>query len=180
LHALHLHALTGREQVRQVDSEREALAREPPTSPGVRVQPDGMCYIIFTSGSTGRPKGAVLQHAGVVNYLHCITACARCLPPQCYCRKFQAQPLTRVGHARRKMDLGPRDVFLQKAPVSFDASVQELFNPFACGGVLLLAAPGGEKDTQYLARLCREQRVTCASFVPSQLDVLLQARTLLE
>ena len=65
---------------------------------------------------------------------------------------------------------------LQKTPVSFDASVQELFNSFACGGVLLLAAPGGEKDTQYLARLCREQRVTCASFVPSQLDVLLQAR----
>ncbi len=93
---------------------------------------------------------------------------------------FRAQRLTRVGHARRKMDLGPRDVFLQKAPVSFDASVQELFNPFACGGVLLLAAPGGEKDTQYLARLCKEQRVTCASFVPSQLDVLLQARTLLK
>ncbi len=59
-----------------MDSERNALAREQPTSPGVRAQPDGMCYIIFTSGSTGRPKGAVLQHAGVVNYLHCITACA--------------------------------------------------------------------------------------------------------
>jgi len=102
------------------------------------------------------------------------------LLPQRHYRVLQAQRLTRVGHARRKMDLGPRDMFLQKAPVSFDASVQELFNPFACGGVLLLAAPGGEKDTQYLARLCREQRVTCASFVPSQLDVLLQARTLLE
>jgi non-ribosomal peptide synthetase component F len=74
----------------------------------------------------------------------------------------------------RKLDLGPRDVFLQKAPVSFDASVQELFNSLACGGVLLLADPGGERDTQYLARACREQRVTCASFVPSQLDVLLQ------
>ena len=35
-----------------------------------------MCYIIFTSGSTGRPKGAVLQHAGVINYLHCLTKCA--------------------------------------------------------------------------------------------------------
>ena len=37
---------------------------------------DNMCYIIFTSGSTGRPKGAVLQHAGVINYLHCLTKCA--------------------------------------------------------------------------------------------------------
>ena len=77
---------------------------------------------------------------------------------------------------RRKLKLGPSDVFLQKAPISFDASVQELFNSLACGGLLLLAAPGGEKDTQYLARLCKEQRVTCCSFVPSQLDVLLQAR----
>ncbi len=81
LHALHLHSLTGRDGPWQVDSSHEALAREPPTSPGVRAQPDGMCYIIFTSGSTGRPKGAVLQHAGVVNYLHCITTCALCLLP---------------------------------------------------------------------------------------------------
>ena len=45
----------------------------PTASPGKRSRPDNMCYIIFTSGSTGRPKGAVLQHAGVINYLHCIT-----------------------------------------------------------------------------------------------------------
>ena len=74
------------------------------------------------------------------------------------------------------MQLGPDDVFLQKAPVSFDASVQELFHSLACNGKLLLAAPGGEKDTQYLARLCKAKHVTCCSFVPSQLDVLLQAR----
>ena len=74
------------------------------------------------------------------------------------------------------MQLGSRDVFLQKAPVSFDASVQELFHSLACNGKLLLAAPGGEKDTQYLARLCKAKHVTCCSFVPSQLDVLLQAR----
>ena len=39
-----------------------------------------MCYIIYTSGSTGRPKGVVLQHAGVINYLHSLTECATCLP----------------------------------------------------------------------------------------------------
>ena len=55
------------------------------------------------------------------------------------------------------------------------ASVQELFGPLTCGGVLLLAAPGGEKDTQYLARLCKEQRVSCIVLVPSALEVLMQA-----
>ena len=53
--------------------EREAIAEMSTASPGKRARQDNMCYIIFTSGSTGRPKGAVLQHAGVINYLHCLT-----------------------------------------------------------------------------------------------------------
>ncbi len=56
------------------------------------------------------------------------------------------------------------------------ASVQELFSPLTCGGALLLAVPGGEKDTQYMARLCQAQRVSCIVLVPSALEVLLQAR----
>ena len=56
---------------------------------------------------------------------------------------------------------------------------QELFGAFACGGSLVVAAPGGQRDTLYLARLCRQQRVTFAVFVPSQLDGLLQVRSLL-
>ncbi len=60
----------------QVDSGREAFSKQPDTSLGERAQPANMCYIIFTSGSTGRPKGVVLQHAGVINYLQCLTKCA--------------------------------------------------------------------------------------------------------
>ena len=59
-----------------MDAERAAIAEQPAASLGPRAKPDNMCYIIFTSGSTGRPKGAVLQHAGVINYLHCLTMCA--------------------------------------------------------------------------------------------------------
>ena len=55
------------------------------------------------------------------------------------------------------------------------ASVQELFGPLTCGGTLLLAVPGGEKDTEYMARLCVAQRVSCIVLVPSALEVLLQA-----
>ena len=58
-----------------MDKEREATARQPTAALGERAKPHNMCYIIFTSGSTGRPKGAVLQHAGVINYLHCLTKC---------------------------------------------------------------------------------------------------------
>ena len=38
--------------------------------------------------------------------------------------------------------------------------VQELFSPLACGGKLVLAVPGGEKDTQYLAHVIAAQGVT--------------------
>ena len=53
---------------------------------------------------------------------------------------------------------------------------QELFSPLACGGKLVLAAPGGEKDTQYLAQLIASQGVTFCIYVPSQLDASLQVR----
>lgn len=52
--------------------------------------------------------------------------------------------------------------------------MQDLFCPLACGGKVVLAVPGGEKDTMYLARLIAEQGVTFAMFVPSQLEVALQ------
>ena len=58
-----------------MDSDWESVANQPETSPGVPVGASNMCYIILTSGSTGRPKGAVLQHAGVINYLHCLVEC---------------------------------------------------------------------------------------------------------
>lgn len=56
-----------------------------------------------------------------------------------------------------------------------ERALQELFNAFACGGRVVLAAPGMEKDTQALARLISAQGVTNCSCVPSQLEVLLMA-----
>lgn len=55
--------------------------------------------------------------------------------------------------------------------------MQEIFSPLACGGKLVLAEPGGEKDTQYLADVCMAKRVTFVIYVPSQLDALMQACT---
>ena len=73
-------------------------------------------------------------------------------------------------------DLSAKDVFLQKTPISFDVSVRELFFPFSVGAELVFAAPGGHRDTQYLAELIAARSITCCSFVPSQLEVFLQVR----
>lgn len=70
-------------------------------------------YVIFTSGSTGVPKGVAVGHAGLPNL---ITAQGRA---------FGVQVGTRV---------------LQFAPLTFDASVSELFVTLGNGGTLVLPA----------------------------------------
>ena len=48
------------------------------------------------------------------------------------------------------------------------------------GGSLVIAAPGGEKDTHYLARLCKEHDVSSCTFVPSQWDAMLRVSPTLQ
>ncbi|WP_010163251.1 non-ribosomal peptide synthetase [Sphingomonas sp. PAMC 26617] len=103
-------------------------------------------YILYTSGSTGRPKGVMNAHRGVVN---------------------------RLLWMQDAYPIGPGDRILQKTPISFDVSVWELFWPLLTGATLVLAQPGGHRDTRYLARVIAEQRITHLHFVPSMLRVFL-------
>lgn len=103
-------------------------------------------YILYTSGSTGRPKGVMNAHRGVVN---------------------------RLLWMQQTYPIGPGDRILQKTPISFDVSVWEVFWPLLTGATLVLAQPGGHRDTRYLARVIAEQRITHLHFVPSMLRVFL-------
>ncbi|WP_280471084.1 non-ribosomal peptide synthase/polyketide synthase [Nocardia cyriacigeorgica] len=101
-------------------------------------------YVIFTSGSTGRPKGVAVQHGSVVDQIDWITA---------------------------EYDITADDVILFKTPATFDVSVWELFAPTAVGARMVVAEPGGHRDTGYLAETIAAHRVTMTSFVPSMLTV---------
>ena len=70
--------------------------------------------------------------------------------------------------------LGPDDIFLQKTPISFDASMREIMPPFFCGATLIIAPPGAHRDTQALVQLISSQGITCTSWVPSHLEVFVQ------
>ncbi|GAA3192298.1 amino acid adenylation domain-containing protein [Actinocorallia longicatena] len=122
-----------------------ALPAEPP-----RPVIDGLqlAYVIFTSGSTGTPKGAMIRHEAI-------------------CERLLWQVNTILG-------FGPDDASLFKAPLSFDISVNEILLPLVCGGRVVVAEPGGERDPQYLLDLIARERVTFVYLVSSMLDVLLE------
>ncbi|MEE8584520.1 MAG: amino acid adenylation domain-containing protein, partial [Acidobacteriota bacterium] len=75
--------------------------------------PDNLAYVMYTSGSTGQPKGVTVTHRSIVRLVR------------------------NTGFA----EFGPNQVFLQLAPVSFDASTLEIWGPLLNGGRLEVPPP---------------------------------------
>ena len=75
--------------------------------------PGGLAYVMYTSGSTGRPKGVGVTHRNIVRLVR------------------------ESGFA----DLGEGQVFLQLAPISFDASTLEVWAPLVNGGRIAVFPP---------------------------------------
>jgi amino acid adenylation domain-containing protein len=106
-----------------------------------------LAYVVHTSGSTGAPKAALNTHGGIRNLLLWMQANYR---------------------------LTADDRVLHHTPVTFDASVAEIFLPLIVGARLVIAQPEGHKDAAYLVRTIAEQSVTqVVHFVPSMLRALL-------
>jgi amino acid adenylation domain-containing protein len=117
-----------------------------PTATPCPAGPDNLAYVIYTSGSTGRPKGVGNTHRGLAN---------------------------RLDWMQRTFRLGADDAVLQKTPASFDVSVWEFFWPLLAGARLVLARPGGHRDTGYLRNLIISAGITTVHFVPSMLAAFL-------
>jgi amino acid adenylation domain-containing protein/thioester reductase-like protein len=134
-----------------LDTDWEIILQSNQQNPIAGVQATNLAYVIYTSGSTGKPKGAINTHLGI---------CNRLLWMQ------QAYQLTEI------------DCVLQKTPFSFDVSVWEFFWPLLTGARLVVAQPGGHKDSGYLVNLILEQQVTTLHFVPSMLQIFLEEQGL--
>lgn len=128
-----------------LDSDPD-LQQSPIDVPGIKIDPDDLAYVIYTSGSTGRPKGVMNEHKGLVN---------------------------RLNWTQSFFNLRQDDVVLQKTTFCFDVSVWELLWPLMIGAKLVLARPGGQKDSQYLEEIIDKQEVTTIHFVPSMLEIFL-------
>jgi len=93
--------------------------------------PETLAYILYTSGSTGKPKGVCVTHRNVVRLVRNTNYC-----------EFDAS-----------------DVFLQFAPLQFDASTFEIWGPLL-NGARLEIAPAGLLSLEDLAALIERSGIT--------------------
>jgi amino acid adenylation domain-containing protein len=131
----------------RLDEQREEIATESEADVESGVLDENLAYVIYTSGSTGLPKGVLVTHRSVSNHLQW---------------RQSVYPLNET------------DRFLQKAPLSFDISAWEILGTLLAGARLVLARPGGQKDSAYLVNEIREQQITVAHFGPAMLEMILQ------
>ena len=101
-------------RVLMLDRDAEHINRQPSTNVASETTPDDLAYVMYTSGSTGKPKGVEVPHRGVVRLV---------------CRT-------------NYVEIRPDDVFLQFAPLAFDASTLEIWGPLLNGAQLAIVPPG--------------------------------------
>lgn len=97
----------------------------------VECSPENLAYVIYTSGSTGKPKGVAVPQRAVV----------------------------RLVKETNFMRFGPGEVFLQFAPVSFDASTLEIWGSLLNGARLVIFPPQ-LPSLEELGAVLREHHVT--------------------
>ena len=96
-----------------LEQDAKAISQESAENPCSGATSDSLAYVCFTSGSTGGPKGVSIPHRGVV----------------------------RLVKNTNYVAISTSDVFLQFAPVSFDASTFEIWGCLLNGARLVVCPP---------------------------------------
>jgi amino acid adenylation domain-containing protein len=114
-----------------LDSQWETIVQHSPENLPHTTTPDNLAYVMYTSGSTGRPKGSSIPHRGIVRLVQ------------------------ETNYAR----LGAEEVFLQIAPISFDAATLEVWAPLLNGGRLVIMPPH-QPSLAELGQAIRQHQIT--------------------
>ena len=114
-----------------IDAEQPEELLADSENPLFAATPASLAYVMYTSGSTGLPKGVLVENRSVV----------RLVFETDYCQ------------------FGPDEVFLQFAPISFDASTLEIWGALLHGAKLVIM-PAKFSSLEDLGRTIREHGVT--------------------
>jgi aspartate racemase len=96
-----------------LDQQDSAASESNGRNPKTAAHAGSLAYVMYTSGSTGRPKGVMVENRSI----------ARLVFNTNYCQ------------------FGPDEVFLQLAPLSFDASTLEIWGALLHGAKLVIMPP---------------------------------------
>jgi len=127
--------------------DTEDCEEENPANPAGDFGAGRLAYVMYTSGSTGKPKGVMIEHRALCNFTLWMQA---------------AYPVDE------------RDRILQQTSISFDPSVWEFFSPLCAGAQLVMAQPGGHRDSRYLVEAVARHGITTLQVVPSMLRMLVE------
>ncbi len=114
-----------------IDSQWEAISTESTDNLSSGATAESLAYVIYTSGSTGRAKGVAVTNRSIV----------------------------RLVRNTNYVDFTAEEVFLQFAPVSFDASTFELWGCLL-NGARLVVFPAHTPSLEELSRVLIAERIT--------------------
>ncbi|QLE39946.1 amino acid adenylation domain-containing protein [Nostoc sp. C052] len=114
-----------------LDTDWEIISQSSQENCLIRVQASNLAYVIYTSGSTGQPKGVKVVHRGV----------------------------NRLLFGVNYVHLDATQIFLQLAPISFDASTFEIWGALVHGAKCVLF-PGTIATSQNLSDEIKKHGIT--------------------
>jgi amino acid adenylation domain-containing protein len=126
-------AQLARAAVRFVDVDAPVAAR--PSPPAIALSPQHLAYVTYTSGSSGRPKGVMISHGALAGFIR--------------------SAIDRYG-------IRSGDRLLQFNSLSFDASLEEMFDALVCGAELALRTPAMLDSVAGFLRGCEALAITVA------------------
>jgi len=105
-----------------------------------------LAYVIYTSGTTGNPKGVAVSHRSTCNHMIWM---------------------------QKEYAFTAKDIFLQKTPFSFDASIWEFFIPLFIGAKLVIAPNDAHASPDQLIQLIIKNKISILQLVPTMLKELI-------
>jgi len=130
-----------------LDSDSPTFLTENPGNLSCGIESNEPAYVCFTSGSTGKPRGVVVPHRAVV----------------------------RLVQDTDYADFTPEEVFLQAAPISFDASTFEIWGALL-NGARLVMLPMSVPSLSDLEETILRQGVTTAWFTSGLFNQIVDER----
>lgn len=111
------------------------------------ISEDTLAYIIYTSGTTGEPKGVAITHGGAMNTIIDIN------------NRIKAEE---------------NDATIALSQMNFDLSVYDIFGMLEVGGCIVIPEADRAIEPSYIAKLCKDEKVTIWNSVPAYIQMVLE------